>query len=73
MGFQIGAFFPTRDMPADRVAIRIVRPLSRLVAQTKRPQVVGDDQTGLGEVLNRLRRPARSMFAQRQPLGRYGK
>ena len=22
MGFQIGAFFPTRDMPADRVAIR---------------------------------------------------
>ena len=22
MPFQIGAFFPTRDMPADRVAIR---------------------------------------------------
>ena len=22
MRFQIGAFFPTRDMPADRVAIR---------------------------------------------------
>ena len=22
MSFQIGAFFPTRDMPADRVAIR---------------------------------------------------